>query len=111
MIWWKTLETVLSITTGRMFTKIDKIYDILNFLYNDNIFTHQIPKILKISKPYILDKYPQLASIGQDVTINTDDDIKNFLDTQKSKLGNSFTFTPIPKELYKNIRIEDNLER
>ncbi len=45
------LAQVLSITTGRLFCDMDGIYEILNFLTNDNLFTHQLPGAANEVKP------------------------------------------------------------
>ena len=54
------LGTVLSITTGRVFTEFGNIYKILNYLSRDNLFTNQLPRVVEIAQPYILARYPQL---------------------------------------------------
>lgn len=97
------LGSILTITTGRLFTEMDNVYEILNFLSEESIYTHQIPKVMKIAQQYVLDKCPQLNGVGQDIVINSFDDAKKFLNSQEDILGNCFSLTPIPKNLLEHI--------
>ena len=57
-----SLGDVLSITTGRLLSerRMDGIYDILNWMTGDNLFTHQLPRAAKECKPWLIEQYPQL---------------------------------------------------
>ena len=105
------LESVLSITTARLFTDTKKVYDILNYLTNSNIFTHQMPRAIKAAQHYILARYPQLEGVGQYVIINNYEDLKTFLNSQKAVFGNSFALSPMPREIYEYMDpIEEAIE-
>lgn len=56
------ISDVLSITTGRLVSTrhMDGVYDILNFMTGDNLFTHQLPRASDECKPYLLQQFPQL---------------------------------------------------
>jgi len=53
---------VLSVTTGRLVSArhIDGVYDILNFLTGDNLFTHQLPRAMDECKPWLRSMFPAL---------------------------------------------------
>lgn len=53
---------ILSITTKRLVSDrhIDAIYETLNFLTSDELFTHQIPRAWSECEPWIRTQYPQL---------------------------------------------------
>lgn len=59
------LGDVLSVTTGRLLSPrlMDGIYDILNFMTDDNLFTHQLPRARQECAPILLQQHPQLANI------------------------------------------------
>ncbi len=97
------LGTVLTVTTGRLFTDMDNLYDVLNYLSNDEIYTHQIPRVIRTAGAYVLQKYPQLDGVGKDVVINNEQDVKTFLDRQKDVYGDSFGLSPMPEELCQHI--------
>ena len=44
------LGAILNITTGRLFTNMDDVYEVLNYLTGDDICTHQIPRVMKAAK-------------------------------------------------------------
>ena len=61
-----SLGDVLSITTGRLVSErhIDGVYDILNFMTGDNLFTHQLPRAMEECRPFLLKQFPELAEAG-----------------------------------------------
>lgn len=58
------LGTVLSITTGYLLAPngIGGVYEILNFMTGDNLYTHQLPRVGRECAPYLLKQFPALAS-------------------------------------------------
>ena len=65
------IGTILSITDGHLLApnKIDDVYDILNFMTGDSLFTHQLPRAMKECAPHLLKKHPQLAAFdGSGIT-------------------------------------------
>lgn len=59
------LGTVLSITTGYLLAPngIGNVYEILNWMTGDNLYTHQLPRVSRECKPFLLRQFPQLASV------------------------------------------------
>jgi hypothetical protein len=59
------LSDVLSITTGRLVSTrhMNGIYDILNYLTGDNLFTHQLPRAMEWAKPKVLELHPGLRDM------------------------------------------------
>lgn len=57
------LGDVLSITTGRLVSLrgMEGIYDILNFMTGDNLFTHQLPRAMEECQPFLDGQYPEIA--------------------------------------------------
>lgn len=58
------LSDILSVTTGRLVSTrhMDGIYDILNYMTGEQLFTHQLPRAVTVCKPVLLDQHPQLKS-------------------------------------------------
>ena len=56
------ISDVLSVTTGRLVSSrhMDGIYEILNFLTGDNLFTHQLPRAMNECKPWLRSTFPTL---------------------------------------------------
>ncbi len=56
------ISDVLSATTGRLVSTrhMDGIYDILNFLTGDSLFTHQLPHASIECEPWLRTQFPRL---------------------------------------------------
>lgn len=56
------ISDVLSITTRRLVSSrhMDGVYDILNFLTGDNLYTHQLPRAVRECEPWLRSQFPQL---------------------------------------------------
>lgn len=101
---------VLSVTSGRLLTVprtpdegngIGQIYEVLNFMCEDNLFTHQLPRAANQAKPYILQQYPKLEELN--ITIDTmckNKEVKECQALMLQTLGNEIELTPIPPDEY-----------
>lgn len=58
------ISDVLSITTGRLVSDrhMDGVYDILNHMTGESLFTHQLGRASKACKPELLRQFPVLDS-------------------------------------------------
>ena len=56
------ISDVLSVTTGRLVSSrhMGGIYDILNFLTGDSLFTHQLPRALRECAPWLRSQFPSI---------------------------------------------------
>ena len=56
------ISDILSVTTGRLVSTrhIDGVYDILNFLTGDDLFTHQLPRANRECEPWLRSQFPLL---------------------------------------------------
>jgi len=107
------LGDVLSITTGRLVSPrhMDGVYDILNFMTGDNLFTHQLPRASDECKPYLIEQFPQLATPEMDFAVaelgemlktksgkaKVEKLVAGWLAKQIAKYGEKFSVKPIPK--------------
>jgi hypothetical protein len=56
---------VLTITTGKLLTEFDNLYQILSYLTGYSIMTHEISGLVKEFQPYILDLFPELEKLNR----------------------------------------------
>lgn len=56
------LGIVLSATTGRLLCDCGGVYEILNHVTGDNLFTHVLPRAFRFASPRIKAQYPELES-------------------------------------------------
>ena len=64
------LRVVLTVSTGRLLTKptdfgngIKDVYDILNWMTRDDLYTHQIPRAMGECRPWLLRWFPELSKV------------------------------------------------
>lgn len=105
------LGDVLSITTGRLVSNrhIDGVYDILNFMTGDNLFTYQLPGAGDECKPHLLDQHPGLNTPEMDEALTALDRnldgvedkedceqiVRDWLASQVEKYGEMLDVKPI----------------
>lgn len=64
-----SLGQILSITTGRLCCDMGGIYDILNHITGDNLFTHVLPRASKFAKPMLLEMFPKLEAAATEASM------------------------------------------
>lgn len=64
---------VLSTITGRLLCDIGGIYEVLNWMTGESVFTHQIPRISREAEPVILAAHPHLReAVREAMLVNTE---------------------------------------
>lgn len=64
-----SLAQVLSITTGRLCCDMGGVYEILNHVTGDNIFTHVFMRAIRFAAPLILEQFPELEAAGKESSL------------------------------------------
>lgn len=71
----KTFPTavVLSAITGRLLCDIGGVYEVLNWMTGESVYTHQIPRIGREAEPVILAAHPHLReAVREAALVNTE---------------------------------------
>lgn len=91
------LSDILTITTGKLVSTrhMEGVFDILNYMTDDNLFTHQLPKANQECIQYLLEQYPQLKDINSN-EVNSNN-WKEWLNEQINKFGEELEVAVIPK--------------
>lgn len=57
------ITDILTVTTPFLVSNrhMTGVYEILNFMTADNLFTHQLPRAAEACRPVLLEQFPQLA--------------------------------------------------
>lgn len=89
------LGDILSVTTGRLCSPrhMDGIYDILNWMTGESLFTHQLPRVMREAQPVLLVALPQLADIPVPEFAKPED-VPAWLADQVATYGETL---PVPK--------------
>jgi len=97
------LGDILSITAGPLVSPrhMDGVCDILNFMTQDQLFTHQLPRAARECRPVLLAQPPQLAGIdGEEVN---KDNWRSWLDEQCALFGEQLLVTQAPEHAHEFI--------
>jgi hypothetical protein len=101
------LSDILSVVPGCLVSSrhMDGVYDILNFMTGDNLFTHQLPRAMGEARPVILAQHPWLASIALPVFPDdvTADDVYAWLDAMEAEHGATVDLEPMAPEDHTHI--------
>ena len=115
------LGDILSITTGRLVSirHIAGVYDILNYMTRDNLFTRQLSRASNECKPWLLRQHPQLAEV--DASNVTKDNCDRWLIAMVNKYAPAqglerlvkgwLDVEPIPQDDHERIHPYDELVR
>lgn len=97
------LGDILSITTGLLVSPrhMEGIYEILNFMTGDNLYTHQIPRARRECGPVLLLQHPQLADL--DASGVGPDNHVAWLAEQKAKFGHRLPVEPCAPGVHERI--------
>ena len=64
---------VLSTITGRLLCDIGGIYEVLNWMTGESVYTHQLPRIGREAEPVILAAHPHLREAAREASlVNTE---------------------------------------
>lgn len=95
------LGDILSITTGRLVSPrhIDGVYDILSYMTDDSLFSHQLRRASDECKPHILAQHPELEEI--DASVVNGENWKQWLAEQVAKYGEQLEIKPLVSGIHK----------
>ena len=103
------LGDVLTITTGRLLSTrhMEGVYDILNWMSDDELMTHQLPRVSEEAKPFLLASHPELASV-EVPEITSQESLEDFLATLYPTLGEHLAVHRMPADAHerKNALVE-----
>lgn len=101
---------VLSVTTGVLLCPvsgarrhpIEGVYDILNYMTGENLYTHQIPRVSKEAASVILARHPQLAGIVIP-EFASPGDVPTFVAGLRAKYGATFAVPRMTADQHERI--------
>jgi hypothetical protein len=94
------LGDILSVTTGRLLSPrhMDGIYDILNWMTGDSLFTHQLPRACHECEGPLLAQHPDLAGIDVPEFDGSKDAVDRWLGEQVAIYGETRDVAPLAAE-------------
>ncbi len=94
------LGDILSITTGRLVSNrhIDGVYDVLNHMTGDSLFTHQLPRAAEECAPHLLAQHPDLADVPVPDEFDSKEHVEAWLAEQARRFGEYRDVAPLASE-------------
>lgn len=94
------IGTVLSVSHSRLLTNIDNVYKILNYMLDDNLFTHQLPRAGRFCQKFVIAEHPQLEDwdyFNEQITTNN---WEQYLGKAKAMFGNELEISKVPSGVW-----------
>lgn len=82
---------VLSVVTGRLLGDIGQVYEVLNFMTGESLFTHQLPRVSREAFPVILSRHPELQSAIDEAEQVTTENWQAWLRTWVERYGETIS--------------------
>jgi len=83
------LGDILSVTTGLLVSpgRIAALHELLDFMTNDQLFTHQLPRAAGECKPELLRQHPDLANVPVPDAFRGEDHVNVWMAEQVERYG------------------------
>lgn len=78
---------VLSTITGRLMGDIGGVYQVLNWMTGESVYTHQLPRISREAVPVILAHTPELAGAIEEAEDVTPENYLQYRDSWEKRYG------------------------
>lgn len=91
------LGDILSVTTGRLVspTHMTGISKLLDHLTSDNVFTHQIPRVVRECQPSLLAQHPDLSHVEVPEEFTGQEHVETWLAAQVARFGEFLPVAPL----------------
>jgi len=95
---------ILTVTTGRLVSPahMDGVYDILNWMTGDNLFTHQLPRACDECAPSLRTQFPDLAVI-EPPEFGSEAEVRAWLAAQVEAHGETREVAPLHEDEHTHI--------
>lgn len=91
-----SLAQVLTAMHGALLCDMGGVYEIMNYLTGDNLFTHQLPRAFRECEPWLKRRHPDLAAL--DASGVTPENWRTFLESAEARFGQTVAVSPIPRD-------------
>lgn len=78
---------VLSTITGRLIGNIGGVYEVLNWMTGESVFTHQLPRVGREATPVIIAAHPQLQQAVDEAEQVSQENWKQWRQTWEDRYG------------------------
>ena len=94
---------VLSTITGRLMGDIGGVYEVLNWMTGESVFTHQLPRIGREAVPVVVAAHPSLQQAIDEAEQVTPENYKEWLQTWEDRYGPTIAVPKFNGDTHENI--------
>jgi hypothetical protein len=94
------IGTVLSISHDKLLTSIDNVYKILNYMLDDNLYTHQLPRAGRFCQKFVITEHPQLEKWDDFNEQITTENWEDFVEKAKAMFGDELEISKVPSGVW-----------
>lgn len=94
---------VLSTITGRLMGEIGGLYEVLNWMTGESVFTHQIPRIGREATPVLIAAHPLLAQAVEEAEQVTSENYKQWRQTWEDRYGQEIAVPKFTADTHERI--------
>jgi hypothetical protein len=94
------IGVILSITHGRLLCEIGEVYKILNYMLDDILYTHQLPRAGRFAKSFVTAQHPQLEEWNNIAIKINRENWKDYLHKAEQLFGESLEIEKVPAGLW-----------
>src|SRR5882724_2028097 len=96
---------VLSVTTGILVSPrgMDGVYEILNWMTGESLYTHQLPRVCRKATPVLLAAYPELENAQGEAEMVTPANIDSFIAKMVAYYGETIAVPKLNADQHERI--------
>lgn len=97
------LGDILSVTTERVLSPrgMAGIYELLNYMTDDDLFTHQLPRAATACRPGLLAQYPELGAVCPSEDLSGEGPVRDWLAVMVKIYGEHLDVQPLQIGVWK----------
>lgn len=96
-------EDVMSVITGRLIGDIGGVYEVLNWMTGESLFTHQLPRVGREALPVIVAMHPHLQQAVDEATQVTPENYKTWKQAWDDRYGSEIAVPKFSAENHERI--------
>jgi hypothetical protein len=94
---------VLSAVTGRLVCDIGQVYEVLNWMTGESLFTHQLPRVGREAQPAVLAMHPALAETLDEAEAVTPENWRQYLKRWTDRHGPEMAVPKLSEDQHERI--------
>lgn len=94
---------VLSTVTGTLVSNIGGVYEVLNWMTGESLFTHQLPRVSREAQPVLVAAHPSLQQAIDEVEQVTSENWQEWLQKWEDRYGPTIAVPKMSSDAHERI--------